>query len=116
MIKPGAWDKHGIPILPGDLLQTYHFRDGRRNMYLYHIATLEKGKYLTAMPYRGDGSGIRIFGKQESTEVIAGLNYHDIDDPMIQKRYRKCILTGPNGEKKLLCAPHERVRVKEGDA
>lgn len=37
--EPGkVFDIKGVPIYPGDLIRTYHFRDKRRTYYLYHVA------------------------------------------------------------------------------
>lgn len=41
MLKPGEGiDKNGVPIYPGDLLRSFHFRAARRRKvhYLYHTA------------------------------------------------------------------------------
>ena len=38
-------DKNGVPIHPGDLLKTYHFRDYLgRDRYLYHVAVIRDGE------------------------------------------------------------------------
>lgn len=42
--QPGElFDKRGVPIYPGDLIRSYHFRDRRRTYYLYHTATMKDG-------------------------------------------------------------------------
>ena len=49
MSKPGeVVDHRGVPIYPGDLLRTFHFRDRRRKKhYLYHVAVLcDDGMWL----------------------------------------------------------------------
>lgn len=42
--QPGeCHDSRGIPIYPGDLLRTPHFRGRRRKQYyLYHVATFDQ--------------------------------------------------------------------------
>jgi hypothetical protein len=41
--QPGeCHDRRGVPIYPGDLLRSFHFRGKRRKMYyLYHVAILD---------------------------------------------------------------------------
>jgi hypothetical protein len=49
LLGPGdAVDCNGVPIYPGDLLRTPHFRDRRRRLhYLYHVAVQETvGKHV----------------------------------------------------------------------
>ena len=43
--QPGeCHDCRGVPIYPGDLLRTPHFRDSRRRKrYLYHVAVMYEG-------------------------------------------------------------------------
>lgn len=38
LVRPGeVWDCNGVPIYPGDLFRTPHYRDRRRRQhYLYH--------------------------------------------------------------------------------
>lgn len=43
------YDKRGVPIEPGDLLRSDHYRDRRRMNYLYHVAVKE-GDFLRAVP------------------------------------------------------------------
>jgi hypothetical protein len=40
LYQPGTiHDRNGVPIYPGDLIRSDHFRDRRRRMhYLYHVA------------------------------------------------------------------------------
>lgn len=49
---PGKiWDRKGVPIMPGDLVQTYHFTGPRRKRYyLYHVAVLRDEGYLEFVP------------------------------------------------------------------
>jgi hypothetical protein len=44
--KPGEiFDKKGVPIYPGDLIRSFHFRGARRKIYyLYHVAVLKNGR------------------------------------------------------------------------
>lgn len=48
---PTCHDIHGRPIRRGDLLRTFHFRDGRRNRWLYHVACQRDDGYLEAVPF-----------------------------------------------------------------
>ncbi len=50
--RPVAYDVKGFPIERGDLLRTFHFKDGRRNTWLYHVACLRPDGYLEAVPAR----------------------------------------------------------------
>ena len=45
------YDKRGVPIYPGDLLKTFHFRGARwrKNYYLYHVAVKDDG-YMKMYP------------------------------------------------------------------
>jgi hypothetical protein len=44
------YDKNGIPIYPGDLIRTFHYRGKRRRIfYLYHTVILREG-YLEMVP------------------------------------------------------------------
>lgn len=44
MKKPGdLHDRRGIPIYPGDLLRSPHFKSRRRTYYLYHTAVFVDG-------------------------------------------------------------------------
>lgn len=35
------FDQSGKQILPGDLLKVFHFRSGKKNYYMYHVAVME---------------------------------------------------------------------------
>lgn len=53
-------DMCGVPIYPGDLLRTLHFRDRRRRKwYLYHTAVFTKG-HMRAVPTCHLDESIRI--------------------------------------------------------
>ena len=61
MAKPGeAHDKNGIPIYPGDVLRTFHFRHyrHRRKMYLYHVARLRSDGHMEAVPAGSIGTAV----------------------------------------------------------
>lgn len=36
------YDQMGKQILVGDLLKVFHFRQGKRNHYMYHVAVMEE--------------------------------------------------------------------------
>lgn len=61
MKQPGeCHDSKGIPIYPGDLLRSFHFRGARRRIYyLYHVALMIDG-------------AMRMVGVCEVPEVIDG--------------------------------------------
>lgn len=115
MNQPEAWDKNGIPILPGDLLRSFHYKDGRRNMYLYHVVCHDDRGYLMAQMYNSidHKDNFRLCGQQGDSEVVAGLGRHRVDDPIIRRGSRKYVIRDRNGNGYLLCQPHERVRVKD---
>lgn len=108
-----AWDRRGVPILPGDLIKTFHYRDGRRNMYLYHIVEMDESGKLRGHSYNSWVDHYLLIGKQVSTEVVAGLHQHEIDDPIIRPYFRRFVWTDASGRKCLRCQPHERVKVKD---
>lgn len=115
MGKPIAWDNKGVPILPGDLVRTFHYRDGRRNMYVYHVVFMDERQFLMARPYNEQAGSncFRLIGKQPSTEVIYGLKRHEIDDQIIRPHFRQFVYVDFTGKKSLLCDHHERIRVKD---
>lgn len=44
-------DVKGYPIFPGDVLRSFHFKGcGRKNHYLYHVATIDDDNRLWAIP------------------------------------------------------------------
>lgn len=105
---PGdCYDKHGIPIHPGDLLRTPHFRGPRRRIYyLYHVACLmrddETGhEYLRMVPAsrldlskrRRGGDPMLSDELASEAEVING--DHVGDAVLIHERPRKKQETEP---------------------
>ena len=85
LLKPGeAHDCKGVPIYPGDLLRTPHFRDRRRKQhYLYHTIALQKVRGTTALwmiptshlePTKRNGGGSCLLSQElaGSCEVISG--------------------------------------------
>lgn len=81
-------DAKGIPIHPGDLLRSFHFRGARRKVYyLYHVVTRREDGSLWAVPtseleptLRNRGGTYRL--TQESllrdTIIISGYGPGDI--------------------------------------
>lgn len=79
-----VYDSKGVPILRGDLLRSFHFKDGRRNTYLHHVAVLRKpdDRYMHAEPAewldqrneRGGGSFPLAPSLATKVEVIQGLS------------------------------------------
>jgi hypothetical protein len=72
--KATLYDKRGVPIEPGDLLKSHHFRERNgRNHWLYHVAVMDCGQ-LRAMPVHrlepslSDGVG----GDPVLTQRLAG--------------------------------------------
>lgn len=43
------YDQTGKQILVGDLLKVFHFRVGKRNHYMYHVAVMEETKDFPVM-------------------------------------------------------------------
>jgi hypothetical protein len=79
--KPGeVFDKHGIPIYPGDLLRTFHFRGKRRKIYyLYHVAVWDAKYECMSMvpvsylePTRANRGGQCWLSQGIETEIIDG--------------------------------------------
>ena len=77
--KPGeVYDRNGVPIHPGDLLRTPHFRDRRRRQhYLYHTAVYHDDGTCRAMrmvPTLVGRGGNCLLSQQiaDALEVIAG--------------------------------------------
>jgi len=81
--QPGECvDKHGIPIYPGDLLKTFHYRGRRRKRnYLYHVAVMdtEAGgmrmiptKWLEPSKPHDGGSPLLSDDLAGDAEIIAG--------------------------------------------
>lgn len=121
MTQPEAWDKNGIPILPGDLLRQFSGRLGRHKIYHYYIARIDNCGRLIACNYddgkprsflNGGINECRLVGRQHEFSVIAGIHRHEHDDKIIKKRYRKMYWTDKDGKKWLDCHPYERVKVK----
>lgn len=50
MSKPGeCHDRRGVPIYPGDLIRSPHFRTKRKRYWLYHTAVL-RGDTMQMVP------------------------------------------------------------------
>jgi hypothetical protein len=87
--EPRYYDQKGVPIYPGDLLKSFHFRDRRRRRYyLYHVAVLRDG-YLMAVPVseleptkanRGGTCHVKYIARHEQVEVIYGAGPGDCLD------------------------------------
>ena len=43
------YDQTGKQILVGDLLKVFHFRTGKRNYYMYHVAVMEETEDFPVM-------------------------------------------------------------------
>ena len=93
LLGPGdAVDCKGVPIYPGDLLRTPHFRDRRRRMhYLYHTVvqeTVEGHAALRMVPAQhleptlisGGGACWLSRGFAAAAEVIHGHGPGDLSD------------------------------------
>jgi hypothetical protein len=78
-----AWDKKGIPIQVGDLLKVDHFKCGRRNVFMYHVAQKEftaphdGSRYLRVRAWDVTDSHHMIRGEQRLIEVIDGNTHRD---------------------------------------
>lgn len=91
MSDPIAWDKKGIPIQHGDLLKTYHFTDGRRKQFFYHVAVWRHDQNaLEAIPYSYvlpdspcSGGRFCLIGMQSEMEVIEGDPHYDNGYPKL---------------------------------
>jgi hypothetical protein len=87
-------DRKGVPIHPGDLLRSDHFRDRRNRMhYLYHVVVEQADGHLEMVPtshlageewIRGGGRcWLNATGVATQSEVICGhgpgdyLSYED---------------------------------------
>lgn len=72
-------DINGREIYPGDLLKSPHFRDGRRQYWLYHVAVM-RDKAMWAVPVshleptRRSNHGACLLGPQiaATMEIIHG--------------------------------------------
>jgi hypothetical protein len=77
-----VYDVKGFPIERGDLLRTFHFKDGRRNTWLYHVACIRPDGHLEAVPVRclatGDRDGTYFLHQSVADlvacEIVQGLN------------------------------------------
>ena len=78
-----CYDRNGIPIYPGDLLRTFHFRGGPhgRNYYLYHVVVMDveagglrmvPAEYLDPGNSRDGGNPLLTDDLAADAEVIAG--------------------------------------------
>lgn len=96
--QPGeCYDSRGVPIYPGDLLRTPHFRGPRRKMYyLYHVATYDTtAGGMRMLPvqwlepsYKRDGGNPLLSDKLASNAtVLDGLTIGDA--MLIDERPRK---------------------------
>lgn len=47
--RVAPYDSRGVPIYPGDLVRSFHFRSRRRTYYLYHVACEIDG-YVRIVP------------------------------------------------------------------
>jgi hypothetical protein len=82
MKQPGELhDINGVPIYPGDLLRTFHFRSARRRElhYLYHTAVYRDGamfivptSHLEPTKVSGGGSCVLSQDLLTNTKVIHG--------------------------------------------
>ena len=56
--QPSVYDRRGIPIMPGDLLRSIHFKDYRRRWhYLYHVVNDEMVAVPLAQALGGRANG-----------------------------------------------------------
>jgi hypothetical protein len=46
------YDQTGRQILVGDLLKVFHFRTGKRNHYMYHVAVMEETEPFHVMAFK----------------------------------------------------------------
>lgn len=65
--KPGdICDAKGVPVYPGDLIRSYHFRGcGRRHHYLYHVVTQDTAGVLHMTP-------VEWLAKTELQQYLSG--------------------------------------------
>lgn len=47
------YDQTGKQILVGDLLKVFHFRQGKRNHYMYHVVVMEQTLDFPVMALKG---------------------------------------------------------------
>lgn len=97
--KPGeVHDKNGVPVYPGDLIRSFHFRGARRKVYyLYHTAiwntkheTMEMVPTEELEPTKA-GAGGRCWLAQDlmdNAEVISGCGPGDYLDHTDRKRVK----------------------------
>jgi hypothetical protein len=90
--QPGElFDKRGVPVHPGDLIRSYHFRDRRgKYYYLYHTAVFKDGamymvptEHLEPTKVSGGGSCMLSQELMENATVISGCGpkpYLDFSD------------------------------------
>jgi len=79
--KPGeVHDKNGVPVYPGDLIRSFHFRGPRRKVYyLYHTAVMRDGhmemvptSHLEPSKVNGGGRCWMFQDLMADAEVISG--------------------------------------------
>lgn len=99
--KPGeAIDRKGIPVYPGDLIRTDHFKGRNRRMhYLYHTAVWDAERnamwmiptsHLEPSKKSGGGSCPITDDQMRNAEVIEGFGPGDIlshyDRPKVKRK------------------------------
>jgi hypothetical protein len=99
MKQPGELhDKHGVPIYPGDLIRSFHFRGGprRRIYYLYHTAAYVDGAmrmvptmFLEPTKRNRGGECLMSQGLMDEAEVIMGSGPGDCLDCFDRPRVKK---------------------------
>jgi hypothetical protein len=95
-IRQIALDKHGIPVYPGDVLKTFHYKSRLhgRYMYLYHVA-VEKNGHLEGRPAReinGKSDGGRFWlttASLQATEIVQGYGPGPMDNFTDRKKKTK---------------------------
>lgn len=96
--QPGeVFDKRGVPVYPGDLIRSYHFRDRRgRTYYLYHVAVFKDGamwlvptSHLEPTKSKGGGSCLLSQNLMVEARVISGYGPGNFIDYTDRPR-RKC--------------------------
>lgn len=94
-VRPGeAFDSKGVPIYPGDLLRSFHFRGARRNRYwLYHIAMWnEKHETMEMVPVR-EAAGLGATGGRcwITRERMDGEQTTIIDGKCVRINGKECL-------------------------
>jgi hypothetical protein len=46
------FDQTGRQILVGDLLKVFHFKTGKRNYYMYHVAVMQETKSFPVLAFK----------------------------------------------------------------